>query len=275
MRDERPSFRRRDQYVFRREDCLAGLEFVDTIREKSANHAGFTLRLWVLSNRLNEVFGPPSGIGEADNFHWFRGANYISETKSLGPGSWIVQASDPVSLDRAVADVRLAIVELEARASDEGLIRDWMSERDPWLSEARQAAYVAVLLQSIGREEESWELATLARVIAEHGDREAKDLAVRLDQARIPGRSEGDWPQLFSVTFTSVEGQEAAYTALTILGPNKAIAMATAQHVRQDGWPVLNVVVQGLGPAPRAEDGTLGVGPPACWRIAPSSDGPP
>jgi hypothetical protein len=164
---------------------LAGLELVDTLRDRSSSHAGFVIHMWVLSNRLSEVFGAPRGISEPENFHWSRDAIYISEKTKIGSGRWIVEASDPASVDRALADVQAAVVELEARASDEGLARDWLLERDPWLTEARQAAYVAVLLRSLGRDEESWEMATLVRVIATTGDREAIDLVERLDRAHL------------------------------------------------------------------------------------------
>lgn len=177
------------RHVFRREDCLAGLDVVDALRAKSSTHAGFVVHLWVLSNRLSAIFGPragrlPKGIG-ADDVHWYRDAIYVSETRRIGSGRWLVEASDPGSVERAVADIQSAVLELETRASDEGLVRDWMLERDVWLTEARQAAYVSVLLRSINREEESWELETLVRALAENGDREAKQLIEQIDRAHV------------------------------------------------------------------------------------------
>lgn len=177
------------RYVLRREDCLAGLDLVDTLRAKSSTYyAGFVIHLWVLSNRLSAVFGPrarrlPKYIG-AEDVHWHRDAIYISERKRIGTGRWLVESSDAGALNQAVADVQKAATELEARASDRGLVREWLARRDVWLSEARQAAYVSVLLRALGRQEKAWELATLVRVLAEHGDREATELLERLDRAQ-------------------------------------------------------------------------------------------
>lgn len=112
-----------------------------------------------------------------------RDAIYISERRKIGSGRWLVEAGDSASLDQALTDIREAATELEARASARGLAREWLAKRDVWLSEARQAAHVSVLLHALGRERKAWELETLVRVLAENGDREAVTLVDLLDRA--------------------------------------------------------------------------------------------
>ena len=72
---------------------------------------------------------------------------------------------------------------------------------------------------------------------------------------------QASWPRVYRVTLRSMETEGRSYDALTWLDSAKAVAMATAEFMRADpaGHPPYEVTVEDLGPAPRSEDGTVGV----------------
>jgi hypothetical protein len=78
----------------------------------------------------------------------------------------------------------------------------------------------------------------------------------RTDSERAP------WPSIIEVTLRSIDGHDAAYTALTFYGEPKAIAMATEAHYRSGRPRVDSASANVIGPAPRNTDGTVGQGPP-------------
>ena len=90
------------------------------------------------------------------------------------------------------------------------------------------------------------------------------------DRAYAIGMGQLPWPKLFRVTLKGIDGETRSYTALSWIGPYKALAMAMQVHTGSDGrrrqkaWPVYDVDVEDLGWAPKSEDGTVAEGPPGC-----------
>lgn len=76
-------------------------------------------------------------------------------------------------------------------------------------------------------------------------------------------------PRLYRVTLTSIEGEREDHTALSFLGPQKAVAMAVEAHYgpdlrhlfRRTTWAIYDVEVEDVGPAPRTRSGLIGAGP--------------
>lgn len=75
------------------------------------------------------------------------------------------------------------------------------------------------------------------------------------------------WPRVYRVTLFNLLGDERDdRTVLTFLGPNKAIALAVEAHYGADirrlwgrqTWPVYDLAVDDIGPAPPNADGTVG-----------------
>lgn len=75
----------------------------------------------------------------------------------------------------------------------------------------------------------------------------------------------GSWPHRFRVTIHTNGGASVDYSAVTLLSPEKAVAMAVAAHLRghdqaQVATRVHDVEIDDLGPVERARDGTAAVG---------------
>ena len=63
---------------------------------------------------------------------------------------------------------------LEAHSSDEGLRDDWFVNRDTWISEAEQLAYLIVLMRDLGPADQVPGLQQRLGYLVANGDREAE-----------------------------------------------------------------------------------------------------
>jgi hypothetical protein len=141
--------------------------------------ADFDGHLGVLSARLSSAFGPKLEFTypSLGSHHWYRWAGDLG-VRVPSPSGWQAHKVNGQWLLDDVARYLRGVVlpALDAHSSDEGLRDDWLDNRDTWLTEAEQVAYLIVLVRDIGPADALPGLRQRLRALLANGDRVSLDL---------------------------------------------------------------------------------------------------
>lgn len=138
-----------------RPDAVALIEVRAAHHDQRHDTASVGSHLVVWSRRLGEVFGPDDWNKEPtlESRHWRRWSGYIDEANT--GDDWLIWDREPEAPARAVSDfTRRVLPGILDRASDAGLYADWSARADPFLGSIEQLAYLAVLAQRLGLEQD-------------------------------------------------------------------------------------------------------------------------
>jgi hypothetical protein len=142
---------------------------------------GIDAHVGVLSGRLSAVFGPKMSFSVPainGTHHWYRWAGDLGVPDQPESG-WSIHRRDGVwDLDAITRQLEAAVLPvLEAHSSDEGLRDDWLVNRDTWISDAEQLAYLIVLMREVGPTDQVPGLQQRLRHLVANGDPEAEKVA--------------------------------------------------------------------------------------------------
>ena len=107
--------------------------------------------------------------------HWYRWAGNLNVPDQPESGWAIHRANGDWDLGAMIRQLSGAVLpSLEAHSSDEGLRDDWLVNRDTWISEAEQLAYLIVLMRDLGPADQVPGLQQRLGYLVANGDREAE-----------------------------------------------------------------------------------------------------